>query len=157
MNKTVLIIDDDDILRRALAHGLRASNFNVLTANSAEQATQILERITVDALVLDRMMTGLDGLTFLQQLRQSGNTTPTIILTALAGPENAISGLTAGANDYLAKPFQARELILRLNNIINQRAQISSKLPHGLIFTDNEFFITTPPGKPISIIVLCIL
>lgn len=144
MNKTVLIIDDDDILRRALAHGLRASNFNVLTANSAEQATQILKRITVDALVLDRMMTGLDGLTFLQQLRQSGNTTPTIMLTALAGPENAISGLTAGANDYLAKPFQIQELILRLNNIIKNSNTATTKMPSGLIYNDDEFFIQQP-------------
>ena len=150
MNKTILVVDDDTVLRNALAHGLRNEGFYVLAAESAENANEILAHISVDAIVLDRMMTGMDGLTFLQQLRTSGDTTPVIMLTAMSGADNAIAGLSNGANDYLAKPFQARELILRLNNIINQRAQISSKLPHGLIFTDNEFFITTPdcPDTP---------
>lgn len=143
MNKTILVVDDDTVLRNALAHGLRNEGFHVLGAESAENASEILAKISVDAIVLDRMMTGMDGLTFLQQLRHSGNTTPTIMLTAMTGADNAIAGLSSGANDYLAKPFQIRELILRLNNIINQRTQISSKLPNGLTFTDNEFFVTT--------------
>ncbi|MDO4423760.1 MAG: response regulator, partial [Pseudomonadota bacterium] len=115
MTKTVLIVDDDDILRNTLARGLRNDGFYILTANSAENATDVLNRISVDAIVLDRMMTGMDGLSFLKQLRASGNQTPTIMLTAMTGPENAIDGLSGGANDYLAKPFQIRELILRLN------------------------------------------
>ncbi len=148
MNKTVLIIDDDDILRKALAHGLRNAGFYVLTASSAENASEILSRISVDALVLDRMMTGIDGLTFLQQLRKSGNQTPTIMLTALSGPENAIAGLMGGANDYLAKPFQIQELILRLGNIIKPNATISDKMPSGLIYNDDEFFISNGENAP---------
>ena len=73
MNKTILIIDDDDILRKTLAHALRADGFNVLTAQSAEDGADVLSRIFVDAIILDRMMTGTDGLTFLQTLRKSGN------------------------------------------------------------------------------------
>ena len=119
MNKTILVVDDDTVLRNALAHGLRNEGFYVLAAESAENANEILAHISVDAIVLDRMMTGMDGLTFLQQLRTSGDTTPVIMLTAMSGADNAIAGLSNGANDYLAKPFQARELILRLNNIIN--------------------------------------
>ena len=90
MSKTVLIIDDDDILRKALARGLRTSGFNVLASNSAENAIEVLARTTVDALILDRMMTGMDGLTLLKKLRRDGNTTPTIMLTAMTGAENAI-------------------------------------------------------------------
>ena len=71
MNKTILIIDDDDILRNALARGLRNENFNILTANSAENGIDILTRISVDAIVLDRMMTGMDGLTFLKKYAQT--------------------------------------------------------------------------------------
>ncbi len=142
MNKTVLIIDDDDMLRRALATGLHAENFDVLTASSAEQGAQILDRISVDAIVLDRMMTGQDGLSFLGERRTKGDATPVIMLTALSGAENAIAGLDAGADDYLAKPFQLRELVLRLNNIIKKNESVS-KLPHGLIFADDEFFIRT--------------
>ena len=70
MNKIVLVIDDDDILRNTLSKGLRQDGFNVLTAQSAENAIEILSRISVDAIVLDRMMSGMDGLTFLKQIRQ---------------------------------------------------------------------------------------
>lgn len=142
MNKTVLIIDDDDILRNTLSKGLRSDGFNVLTAQSAEDGNEILSRISVDAIVLDRMMTGMDGLRFLQKLRAQGNKTPVIMLTAMTGPENTIDGLAGGANDYLAKPFQMRELVLRLNNIIPQNPTTSSQLPLGLSLVDNEFFIT---------------
>lgn len=141
MNRTILIVDDDDILRNTLARGLRNDGFYVLAANSAENATDILNRISVDAIVLDRMMGGQDGLSFLKQLRSSGNQTPTIMLTAMTGADNAIDGLSGGANDYLAKPFQIRELILRLNNIIRP---IDITLPAGLILINNEFFAVTP-------------
>lgn len=142
MNKTILIVDDDDMLRRALTSGLRSEGFNVISSNSAENAQDVLNRISVDAIILDRMMTGMDGLTFLRTLRGAGNATPVLMLTALSGPENAIAGLSDGANDYLAKPFQIRELILRLNNIVRQSASTDKKMPSGLIFTDNEFFVS---------------
>lgn len=141
MTKTVLIVDDDDILRNTLARGLRNDGFYILTANSAENATDILNRISVDAIVLDRMMTGMDGLSFLKQLRASGNQTPTIMLTAMTGPENAIDGLSGGANDYLAKPFQIRELILRLNNIIKPT---NITMPTGLTLINDDFLVTAP-------------
>ena len=148
MNKTILIVDDDDILRKALGTGLRSEGFNVISSNSAENASDILNRVSVDAIVLDRMMTGMDGLTFLRTLRGAGNATPVLMLTALSGSENAIAGLTDGANDYLAKPFQVRELILRLNNIIRKNATALNKMPLGLIFTDTEFFISTDHKTP---------
>ncbi len=146
MNKTVLIIDDDDMLRDAIARGLRDSGFDAIGADSAESGSEIMQRITVDAIVLDRMMTGVDGLTFLTQMRANGNATPVIMLTALGGPENAIAGLSGGADDYLAKPFQMRELILRLNKIIGRGGNVC-QMPAGLMFADDEFFITTD-GTP---------
>lgn len=148
MNKTILIVDDDNILRKALTTGLRGEGFNVISSDSAENASDILNRILVDAIILDRMMTGMDGLTFLRALRGAGNTTPVLMLTALGGPENAIAGLSDGANDYLAKPFQIRELILRLNNIIRKTTTNSNKMPMGLAFTDNEFFISANQNTP---------
>ncbi len=143
MNKTILIVDDDDILRNTLARGLRNDGFYVLTAESAENATDILNRISPDAIILDRMMTGMDGLSFLKQLRTSGNQIPTIMLTAMTGPENAIDGLAIGANDYLAKPFQIRELILRLNNMLKSSPGTNNEMPTGLVFTNNDFFIVS--------------
>ena len=147
MNKTVLVIDDDDMLRTTLARGLRANGFNVLTARSAGDGGEILARVRVDAIVLDRMMTGIDGLTFLKNLRATGNNTPTIILTAMGGPEKAIDGLVGGADDYMAKPFQLRELILRINNITRHGTQDTPRMPEGLILTDNEFFVKSPDGE----------
>lgn len=145
MNKTILIIDDDDLLRKSLANGLRRCDFSVLTADSAEQGAEILNKISVDAIVLDRMMGGQDGLSFLKQMRSSGNLTPVLMLTAMSGPENAIDGLSSGANDYLAKPFQLQELVLRLNNITKLSPNTSMQsLPDGLIYADEEFFVVSP-------------
>ncbi len=84
MDKTVLVIDDDDMLRSTLAAGLRNEGFNVLAAPSAESGADILNKISVDAIVLDRMMVGQDGLSFLAEIRAAGDTTPVIMLTALA-------------------------------------------------------------------------
>jgi two-component system phosphate regulon response regulator OmpR len=146
MTQSVLVIDDDEMLRTSLAKGLRDTGFDVLTAPSADYALQILSRMTVDAIVLDRMMPGTDGLSFLKQLRQDGNATPVIMLTAMSGSENTIDGLSCGANDYMAKPFQLKELVLRLNNIMkNNNTKTNENI--GLIFTDNEFFVNTQNGQ----------
>ena len=106
MNKSVLVIDDDKMLRDTLTSGLRKQNFTVFTADSAETAHETLVRISVDAIILDRMMPGQDGLSFLKQIRSKGDKTPVIMLTAMSGSDNAISGLSEGADDYLPKPFQ---------------------------------------------------
>lgn len=147
MNKSILIVDDDKMLRDTLAMGLRKSGFDVITAESAEEADKILARVSVNAIVLDRMMGGTDGLSFLKKLRNSGNFTPTVMLTALSGPENAIDGLSGGANDYMSKPFKLQELILRLNNVIKNHP-VSQKNADscGLIFTDDEFFVSDKNG-----------
>ncbi|MDE6477887.1 MAG: response regulator transcription factor [Alphaproteobacteria bacterium] len=154
MNKTILIIDDDDMLRRTLARGLRADGFDVITAASAEDGADILDKIMVDAVVLDRMMTGMDGLTFLKNMRAGGDATPVIMLTAMTGPENAIAGLAGGADDYLAKPFQLRELVLRLHRIIRPRENRATRMPDGLMFTDDEFFVTDADGATPRILAL---
>lgn len=149
MNKTVLIIDDDDMLRKTLAHGLRDENFNVLTADSAEYGFDILARMRVDAIVLDRMMTGMDGLEMLKKLRASGDMTPVIMLTAMTGAENTIDGLGSGADDYMPKPFQLRELVLRLNNILKKNASVeTARMPTGLVFNEDEFFVKCPNCAP---------
>lgn len=142
MNKTILIIDDDDVLRSSLAKGLRTEGFAVITAESAESGAQILERVSADAIVLDRMMQGMDGLSFLQSIRTKNDKTPVIMLTAMSGPENAIAGLSGGADDYLSKPFQLKELILRLKKIMRDATGgVATNLPDGLAFSDNEFYI----------------
>ena len=120
-----------------------------MDAESAENGAEILKRISVDAIVLDRMMTGMDGLSFLKSLRATGNQTPVIMLTATSGTENAIDGLSGGADNYLAKPFQLKELALRLNNIVKKSTVLDEKLPDGLMYIDEEFFVADPKtGTP---------
>ncbi len=141
MTKSVLIIDDDDMLRDTLATGLRKANFDVITAQSAEYADNILTKVSVDAIVLDRMMNGMDGLSFLKQLRSNNNNTPVVMLTALSGAENTIDGLSCGANDYMSKPFQLQELILRLNNVIKTtKTEDNHTDSIGLVFSGGDFF-----------------
>ena len=147
VNKTILVVDDDDALRLPLARGLRVAGFDVLTAADAIAAMEIMKRVNVDALVLDRMMVDMDGLSMLKQMRSDGNMTPTIMLTAMTGPENTIEGLMVGANDYLAKPFQLQELILRLNNIINHAPVQKGQLPENLFLSDDEFFVKSDNGE----------
>lgn len=144
MKKTILVVDDDEVLNRAIARGLRAEGFDVVSAFGAEDASEVLARIGVDGIILDRMMTGMDGLTFLRDLRARGDATPVLMLTAMTGAENSIAGLSGGANDYLGKPFQLRELVLRLNNIIKGQNTVPT-MPHGLIYADNEFFVGDTP------------
>ena len=139
MSYAILIIDDDSDLRQSLKVGLEREGFDVITAQSAEMGAEILKRISVDGIVLDRMMTGTDGLKFLRGIRGAGDLTPVIMLTAMNGPENTIAGLSGGADDYLAKPFQLRELVLRLKNILKKSTK--HDLPTGLSVVDSEFFI----------------
>lgn len=141
MQKTILVIDDDDALRASLARALRQNNFIVLTASGTATADDIMQRVSVDAIVLDRMMPDEDGMTALLRWRKTGQNVPVIMLTAMSGPENTIDGLSGGADDYLAKPFQLKELVLRLNNIIQRRSDNIIPLPQGLRLIDGQFFI----------------
>lgn len=140
IKKIVLVIDDDQDIRDGVASGLRAHDFDVVTADSAEAGAQILKRLAPDAIVLDRMMTGMDGLGALIEWRAHGDGTPVIMLTAMTGPENTVAGLAGGADDYLAKPFSLKELVLRLHNITRHRPVPAAAMPVGLTRVDGEFF-----------------
>lgn len=118
--KHILIVDDDARLRGLLSEYLSSQGFYVLTASDAAQAREKLEYIKVDALVLDRMMPGENGLELAASMRDDA--TPILMLTAMGETDERIEGLEAGVQDYLTKPFEPRELVLRLSNIL-ARAQ----------------------------------
>ncbi|MCQ2562315.1 MAG: response regulator transcription factor [Alphaproteobacteria bacterium] len=142
MTNTILVIDDDEMLRKTLAIGLRRESFEVITAESAEMAKEILSRISVDIIILDRMMQGMDGLTFLEQYRKTNQITPVIMLTALSGADNTIDGLSGGADDYMSKPFKLQELVLRIHNLLKTRTpQQNREMPENLLFIKDEFYI----------------
>jgi two-component system phosphate regulon response regulator OmpR len=116
----VLVIDDDERLRALLGKFLSDQGFAVgLAADTAEARAQ-MSLLLFDLLVLDRMMPGEDGLSFAKSLRATGNAVPILMLTAMGESESRIDGLEAGVDDYLAKPFEPRELVLRIQSILKR-------------------------------------
>ena len=115
----LLIVDDDERIRGLLAKFLVRHGFLVTTARDAGHARRILAGLEFDLIVLDVMMPGEDGMTLCRDLRQT-LTTPVLLLTAKGETGDRIAGLEAGADDYLSKPFEPKELLLRINAILRR-------------------------------------
>lgn len=115
----ILIVDDDSRILKLLKKFLLKEKFLVSTSLSAKEAITLLETFNYDLVILDVMMPEITGIEFAQQIKKSGKKMPIVMLTALSEPEDRIKGLEAGANDYVTKPFEPRELLLRINNLIN--------------------------------------
>ncbi len=115
----ILVVDDDDGIRSLIKQYLNENNFLVTTANSAENAKEKVLIIKFDLIVLDVMMPGKSGLDFIKE-NKSEIDTPIILLTAKGAAEDRVGGLEMGADDYLPKPFEPKELTLRIKNILNK-------------------------------------
>ena len=115
----ILIVDDDDGIRLLVKKYLNENNFLVTTAQNAEDATEKVKIIKFDLIILDIMMPGKSGLEFIEENKKKLDT-PIILLTAKGEADERIKGLEIGADDYLPKPFEPKELILRINNIIKK-------------------------------------
>ena len=115
----ILVVDDDAKLRKLLARYLTENGFIVATAGDAAEARNMLTSAAFDLIVLDLMMPGESGLDFAGTLRRT-SAVPILMLTAMAEPEDRIGGLERGADDYLTKPFEPKELLLRINNILRR-------------------------------------
>lgn len=118
----ILVIDDDRRIRELLRSYLSDQGFRVSSAANAETAAKKLSGLQFELLVLDVMMPGKSGIEFSAELRQSSNI-PILLLTARAEAEHRVAGLETGADDYLTKPFEPRELLLRINNILKRQAR----------------------------------
>jgi two-component system, OmpR family, phosphate regulon response regulator OmpR len=117
----ILIVDDDTRIRSLLSQFLKANGYRITTAESAADARKRMEGIAFDLIVLDVMMPGENGFQFAQKLRQT-STVPILMLTALADINDRIRGFEIGVDDYLSKPFDPRELLLRINSILRRVA-----------------------------------
>jgi len=115
----IMVVDDDDRLRKLLQRYLSENGYRVTTAQSAQDAEAKLRGLTFDLLVLDVMMPGENGVDFTQRLRQRMSV-PILLLTAMGEAEDRITGLESGADDYLTKPFEPRELLLRIATILRR-------------------------------------
>ena len=122
----ILIVDDDDRIRELVKQYLNENDYLVTTANSAEDAKEKVNIIKFDIIILDIMMPGQSGLDFTNENKKKINT-PIILLTAKGEPSDRIGGLEIGADDYLAKPFEPKELVLRIQNILNKTKNKNQK------------------------------
>ena len=140
MNKFVahiLVVDDDDGIRDLVKQYLNENNFLVTTANSSEDAKKKIEVVKFDLIVLDIMMPGKSGLEFARENKNAINT-PIILLTAKGEVSERVEGLEVGADDYLPKPFEPKELVLRIKNILNKtkRRDLKRVIEFGSIKID---------------------
>ena len=122
----ILVVDDDDGIRSLVKKYLNENGYLVTTANNAEDANDKINLIKFDLIILDIMMTGKSGLEFIQENKKKLDT-PIILLTAKGEANERIEGLEIGADDYLPKPFEPKELTLRIQNIINKTKRSDQK------------------------------
>ena len=122
----ILVVDDDEGIRTLVKKYLNENNYLVTTANSAEDAFEKIQIIKFDLIILDIMMPGKSGLEFIKE-NQKKLDTPVILLTAKGEADERVEGLEVGADDYLPKPFEPKELILRIQNIIRKTKKNDQK------------------------------
>ena len=150
----LLVVDDDRRLRDLLQRFLGGNGYRVTTAISAEDARRQLELMNFDLLVVDVMMPGESGLDFVQALRAT-SAVPILMLTARSEAPHRIRGLEVGADDYLAKPFEPRELLLRIGNILKRSGEPEKPAIEAIRFGDFVFHVErgqlTQAGAPVRI------
>ena len=131
----ILVVDDDEGIRSLVKRYLNENNFLVTTAKNAEDATEKIEVINFDMIILDIMMPGKNGLQFIHD-NKNKITTPIILLTAKGTADERVEGLEIGADDYLPKPFEPKELLLRIKNILKKTKELDLK--RGVKFSNIE-------------------
>jgi two-component system, OmpR family, response regulator MprA len=147
----VLVVDDDPLLRRMLERTLVAEGFEVTVAADGSAALVAAERAAPDLIVLDVAMPGLDGVAVCRRLRDKGLPTPILMLTARDAVPDRVTGLEAGADDYLVKPFAVQELIARLRALIRRTGQPRSILSYADLMLDTTARSATRAGRPIEL------
>jgi len=130
----LLVVDDDRRIRDLLSRYLGENGFRVSVAANASDARSKLEGLEFDLAIVDVMMPGESGLELTRSIRETKRDVPILMLTALADTEKRVEGLEAGADDYLPKPFEPRELLLRVNNIVRRTAK-----PHQPVIEQVKF------------------
>ena len=125
----ILVVDDDARIRDLLRRYLTQEGFEIMIAEDGKALNRILLRETVDLIVLDLMMPGEDGLSICRRLRSANDRTPIIMLTAKGEDVDRIVGLEVGADDYLGKPFNPRELLARIHAVLRRRPQEAPGAP----------------------------
>lgn len=145
----LLLAEDERELSKALAAILKHNNYSVDTVYNGQDALDYLEAENYDAAILDIMMPKMDGLTVLKRLRENGSTLPVIMLTAKSEIDDRVRGLDTGADDYLTKPFNTKELLARIRALTRRQADITdSILTFGDLRLNRQTFeLSSPTGS----------
>lgn len=136
----LLLAEDELSLSKALVHILEKNNYTVDPVYNGADALDYLQNGNYDAAIMDVMMPGLDGITVVKKLRASGNQLPLLILSAKSEIDDKVLGLDSGANDYLTKPFDSKELLARIRTITRSIQAVDSKLAFGNITLDRATY-----------------
>lgn len=142
----ILLAEDETSLARALKKILEKNNCSVDAVHNGEDALQYLLTDNYDVAVLDIMMPKMDGLTVLRKLRSSASQLPVLLLTAKSEVDDKVTGLDSGADYYLTKPFDTKELLAALRAVTRPRSQVDSKMRFGNITLDRATFELAAPG-----------
>lgn len=145
----LLLAEDERELSNALTVILKHNNYSVDAVYNGADALDYLESVNYDGVILDIMMPKIDGITVLKQIRKKGNTVPVLMLTAKSDVDDKVLGLDSGADDYLSKPFEMKELLARLRSITRRKTQaVSSILSLGNISLDcTNFLLSSQTGS----------
>lgn len=143
-NSRILVVDDDRRLRELITKFIKDSGYRVDSAASAAEARAQLAAQTFDMIVLDIMMPGETGIELTQSLRESGNLTPILFLTAKDSVEDRVQGLDSGGDDYLQKPFEPAELLARMRAILRRQTKLKTEIQEPTLpFGSLEFNLET--------------
>ena len=143
----ILLAEDERALSKAIVKIFEKNNYSVDAVYDGEDALAYLESGCYDAAVLDIMMPGMDGITVLKRARAEGISVPILMLTAKAEIEDRVLGLDSGANDYLPKPFDSRELLARIRSMTRSRSDSDARLTFGNITLDRSTFELSSPAS----------
>ena len=144
----ILLAEDERALSKAIIKIFEKNNYSADAAYDGQEALTYLESGNYDVAVLDIMMPKMDGITLLKKLRAANNQIPVIMLTAKSEIEDRVLGLDSGANDYLSKPFDTRELLARIRSITRAKTETDTKLTAGNITLDRASFeLSSPSGS----------
>ena len=153
MDAHILVVDDEAGVREMVGDALRFAGYRVTVAADAVAALSTLHKSPVDLMIADVNMQGMDGYELLKRLRDSGDSTPTILLTARHESEDITHGLRTGADDYVTKPFRLEELLLRVEAVIRRTrpSQPAPLLSCGPVTLDPETHTVTRNGRPVDL------
>jgi len=148
----LLIVEDARPLARSLAAGLSEEGFTVDVSHDGEEGLHLATELAFDAIVLDRMLPGLDGLSLLARLRARGDRTPVLLLTALGQVQDRIDGLDGGADDYLVKPFAFEELLARVRALVRRsRGHATNQVALGRLRLDLAARLASVDGAALDL------